>query len=162
MGILLYWWEETLTKHRDWNSKLTTVRGSLLCDYANRNSCLVYGPDSPIINLYNSNATPDILDIVVKDFVLPVYLTVCHALTSNDLPVLIDTMCRASFHDPPGRPDFTRTDWATFQASGESGCSWRGGNRQVHWGVDQRRSSCPSGIWSQASTVSRPTASATC
>jgi hypothetical protein len=25
--------------------------------------------------------------------------------------------CRASFHDPVDRPDFTRTDWAIFQAS---------------------------------------------
>jgi exonuclease III len=26
-------------KHRHWNSRLTTARGSLLCDYINRNSC---------------------------------------------------------------------------------------------------------------------------
>jgi hypothetical protein len=64
-------------KHRDWNYRLTTARGSLLYDYANRNSCLVYGPDSPTTNPYASNATPHVLDIViVKDFVLPVHLTV--------------------------------------------------------------------------------------
>jgi hypothetical protein len=34
-------------KHLDWNSRLTTARGSILCDYANRNSCLVYGQNSP-------------------------------------------------------------------------------------------------------------------
>jgi hypothetical protein len=71
-------------KHRDWNCRLTTSRGSLLCDYANRNSSLVYGTDSPTTNPYNSNATPNVLDIViVKDFVLPVHLTVCQALSSD-------------------------------------------------------------------------------
>jgi hypothetical protein len=29
-------------KHKDWNSRLTTARGSLLRDYADRNSCLIY------------------------------------------------------------------------------------------------------------------------
>jgi hypothetical protein len=71
---------------------------------------------------YNSNEPPDVLDIViVKDFVLPVHLTVCHTLSSDHhLPVLIDTNCRASFHDPLYRSDFTRTDWAIFQASFEA------------------------------------------
>jgi hypothetical protein len=32
-------------KNTDWNSRLTTARGSLLRDYANRNCCLVCGPD---------------------------------------------------------------------------------------------------------------------
>jgi len=43
---------------------------------------LVYGLDSPATNPYNSNAIPDVLDIVVvKDFVLPVHVTVFHALS---------------------------------------------------------------------------------
>jgi len=67
--------------------------------------------------------------VVVKDFVLPVHLTVCHALSSDHLPVLIDTNCRASFHDPLDRPDFTRTDWSTFQASLEARLS---GNPDVN------------------------------
>jgi len=32
-------------KHLDWNARPTT-RGSLLCDYASENSCLIYGPDT--------------------------------------------------------------------------------------------------------------------
>jgi hypothetical protein len=65
--------------------------------------------------------TPDVLDIViVKDFFQPVHLTVCHSPSSDHLPVLIYTNCRASFHDPLDRPDFTRRDWATFQASLEA------------------------------------------
>jgi hypothetical protein len=35
-------------KHTDWNSRLITTRGAFLRDYANRNACLIYGPDSPI------------------------------------------------------------------------------------------------------------------
>jgi hypothetical protein len=66
---------------------------------------------------YTHNATPDVLDIVVvKDFFLPVHLTVCAALDSDHLPILIDTSCRSSFHNLPDRPDFTRRDWAAFQA----------------------------------------------
>jgi hypothetical protein len=104
-------------KHKDWNSTLTTARGSLLRDYDNRNSCFIYGPYSPTTAPYTHNATPDALDIVVvKDFVLPVHLTVCAALSSDHLPILIDTSCRSSFHNMPDRPDFTRMDWVAFQA----------------------------------------------
>jgi endonuclease/exonuclease/phosphatase family metal-dependent hydrolase len=81
-------------KHTDWNCRLTTARGSLLRDYAIRNTCLIYGPDSPTTAPYTHNATPDVLDIVVvKDFVLPVCLTDCSALSSDHLPILIDTIC---------------------------------------------------------------------
>jgi hypothetical protein len=47
------------TKHTDWNSRLTTARGSLLRDYAIRNTCLICGPDSPTTAPYTHNATPD-------------------------------------------------------------------------------------------------------
>jgi hypothetical protein len=54
--------------------------------------------------------------VVVKNFVLPVHLTVCSVLSSDHLPILIDITCRSSFQILPDRPDFTRMDWATFQA----------------------------------------------
>jgi hypothetical protein len=63
-------------KHNDWNSRLTTARRALLRDYADRNSCLIYGPESPTTAHYTHNATPDVFDIVVvKDFVLQIHLT---------------------------------------------------------------------------------------
>jgi hypothetical protein len=66
-------------KHTDWNSRLITTTGALLLDYANRNACLIYGPYSPTTVPYQQTANPDVLDtVVVKDFVLPVHLTVCH------------------------------------------------------------------------------------
>jgi len=34
-------------KHVDWNSRLNTRRAILLRDYADENSCLIFGPDSP-------------------------------------------------------------------------------------------------------------------
>jgi hypothetical protein len=40
-------------------------------------------------------------------------LVLCTKL--GHLPVLIDTACRSSFHHPPDRPNFRRTDWANFQ-----------------------------------------------
>jgi hypothetical protein len=46
------------TNHVDWNSLLTTTRGELLRDYASRNSCLIYGPDSPNTLPYKSSAIP--------------------------------------------------------------------------------------------------------
>jgi hypothetical protein len=71
-------------KHVDWNSRLTTRRGKLLRDYADGNSCLIFGPDTPTTNPYNPSATPDILDIAVtKDLPFPVYLTSCSALSSD-------------------------------------------------------------------------------
>jgi hypothetical protein len=78
---------------------------------------LIYGPDSPTTAPYTHFATPDVLDIVVvKDFVLPVYLTVCSALSSDHLPLLIDTTCRSSFKNLLDLLYFTRMDWAAFQA----------------------------------------------
>ena len=103
-------------KHVDWNSRLTTRWGKLLRDYADENSCLIFGPDTPTTNPYNPSATTDVLDIAVtKDLPFPVYLTSCFALSSDHLPVLIDTACRSSFPHPPDRPNFRRTDWANFQ-----------------------------------------------
>jgi hypothetical protein len=49
-------------KHTDWNSGLTTDRGSLLRDYANRNTS-IYGSDSPTTAPYTHNVTPDVLDM---------------------------------------------------------------------------------------------------
>jgi len=103
-------------KHVDWNSRLSTRWGKLLRDYADGNSCLIFGPDIPTTNLYNPLATPDVLDIVItQNLTTPVYLTSCSALSSDHLPVLIDTTCRSSFQHPPDRPEFRRTDWANFQ-----------------------------------------------
>jgi hypothetical protein len=104
-------------KHMDWNSRLPTAMISLLRENAIRSTCFIYGQDSPTTAPYTHNATPDVLDIVVvKDFVLQVYLTVCSALSSDHLPILIDTTCRSSFQNLLDRPDFTRMDWAAFQA----------------------------------------------
>ena len=78
-------------KHVDWNSKLITTRDRLLRDY----SSLIYGPNTPTAISYNSFATPDALDIdTTKDLVTLVYLTTCSAMSSDLLPILIDTRCR--------------------------------------------------------------------
>jgi hypothetical protein len=45
-------------KHRDWNSRLTTARGSLLRDDANRNTCSIYGLDSPTTAPYTLTLLP--------------------------------------------------------------------------------------------------------
>jgi hypothetical protein len=56
------------------------------------------------------------LDIVItKKFSFLVYLASCLALSSNLFPVILDTVCRSSFHHPPDRADFRPTDWANFQ-----------------------------------------------
>jgi hypothetical protein len=85
---------------------------------------------------YTHNATPDILDTVVTDFVLPVHLTVCAALSSDHLPILIDTHA-----DDPVRMYLTTPtsyEWtdlhsrpALKQASGEFRGKRREGKRQV-------------------------------
>jgi hypothetical protein len=67
-------------KNTNWNSRLISARGFLLPVYANRNSCLIYGPNSATIVPYTHNGTPDVLGIaVVNDFVSLVYLTAPHS-----------------------------------------------------------------------------------
>jgi hypothetical protein len=75
-------------KPKDWNSRLITARGSLLPDYADRNSCLIHGPDSPTTTPYTHSATTDVLHrVVVKDFFLPVHLTLfCTEIGSPAYP----------------------------------------------------------------------------
>jgi endonuclease/exonuclease/phosphatase family metal-dependent hydrolase len=84
-------------KHVDWNSRLTKTRAKLLRDYASGNSCLSYGPESATTLPYNTPANHDNFDIVLtKDLTLRVYLNACSALSSDHLPVLMDTSCRSS------------------------------------------------------------------
>jgi len=52
-------------KHVDQNTRLNARRGKLLRDYADENSSLIFGPDSPNTNPYNSSFTPVVLDIVI-------------------------------------------------------------------------------------------------
>jgi hypothetical protein len=108
----------------EWNSRLTTKRGRSLRDYADRNSCLIHGPSTPTTIPYNPSAIPDIIDIVItRDLVFPVHLTTCSALSSDHLPVLMDTQFRSSFLSPPDRQDFRKTNWSKFQACLEAGMS---------------------------------------
>jgi endonuclease/exonuclease/phosphatase family metal-dependent hydrolase len=116
-GLLVLLAGDLNAKHVGWNSRLITRRGKLLRDYADENSCLIFGPDSPTTIPYNPSATPDVLDIVItRQLASSVHLTSYSALSSDHLPVLIDTVCRSFFRHPPVRPDFTRTDWDNFQA----------------------------------------------
>jgi hypothetical protein len=104
-------------KHVEWNSRLVTKRGRLSRDYADKNSCLIYGPNTPTTVPYNPSATPHVLDIfITKDLVTPVYLTTCSALTSDHLLILIDKRCRSSILNQPDRPDLRKTNWSKFQA----------------------------------------------
>jgi endonuclease/exonuclease/phosphatase family metal-dependent hydrolase len=98
-------------KHVDWKSRMTTRRGKLLHDNADGNSCLIFEPDTPTTNPYNPSVTPGVMEIVLtQDLSFSVYLTSCSALSSDHLPVLIDTACRRYFLHPPCRHDFRRTD----------------------------------------------------
>jgi hypothetical protein len=97
-------------KHVEWNSRLITKRGRPLRDYADKNSCLTYGPNTPTTVPYNPSATPDVIDIAItKDLDYQVYLTTCSTLCSDHFPILIYTQCRSSFFNPPDCPDFRLT-----------------------------------------------------
>ena len=81
-------------KHVEWNSRLITRRGKFLRDYADGNSCLISGPNTPTTSPYNPSGTPDVLDIAVtKDLPFPVYLTSCSARSCTEqslsLPKLV-------------------------------------------------------------------------
>jgi len=104
------------TKHVNWKSRLNTTRGKLLRNYADENSCLIFGPHTPTTKTLKSSAPPEVLDIMMgKDLQIPVYLSSCSALSSDNLPVLIYIECLSSFHHPPLLPDFRRTDWAKLR-----------------------------------------------
>ena len=70
-GLLILMAGDLNAKHVDSNSRLRTRRGKLLHDYADENSCLIHGPDSPSTNPYNSSANPDVLDIVITKKLIP-------------------------------------------------------------------------------------------
>ena len=110
-GLPVLFFGDLNAKHVDWNSRLSTTREKLLLDYADSNSSVIFGPDSPTTNPYNPSATPDVLDIVItRDLQSPIDLTSCSALSSDYLPLFIDTRCRSSFHCPPDCPYVRRTD----------------------------------------------------
>jgi hypothetical protein len=97
------------------DSWLLTLPGSTrqgkLRDYANENSCLIFGPDTPNTNPYNLSATPNVFDLPS-----PGYLFSCSVKSLDHLPIIIDTMCHSPFIQPPDHPDFRPIDWAKFQA----------------------------------------------
>jgi hypothetical protein len=105
-------------KHLDSNSRLTTKRGKNLRGYADRNSCLIFGPNTLTTNPYNPSATPDVLDIVLtRNIASSVHLASGSSLSSKDLSVLIDRACRSSFQHSPDRSDFRRSDWVKFHTN---------------------------------------------
>jgi hypothetical protein len=97
-------------KHVDWNSRLTTVRGKLLRDYADRHSFLIHGPDSPTTIPYNPCATPDVLDIAVtKTLRTPVHLTRCSDTQFSSHTHTLRYHVSVILSQPPG-PSRLQTD----------------------------------------------------
>ena len=93
------------------------MRWVKLRENADENSCLIFEPDSLATNPCNTSATSDVFyTIITKYLPSPVHLTFCFALSSDNLLLIIDAMCRSSFLHPSDRPDFRHTDWAKFQA----------------------------------------------
>jgi hypothetical protein len=95
--------------------RLLTLPGSTrqgkLRNYADKNSCLIFRLDTPTTNPYNLSVTPNVFDLPS-----PGYLFSSSVLSSDHLPIIIDTMCRSPFLQPPDHPDFRPIDWANFQA----------------------------------------------
>ena len=66
------------SKNVDRNCSLIITRGRLLCDYADENSCLIYGPTTHTAVPFTLSATPDVLDILImKDLLTPRYPIIC-------------------------------------------------------------------------------------
>jgi hypothetical protein len=72
--------------HVEWNSRLFTERCRLLTDYGDKNSCLVYGPNTPA-------TTPYTIDIAIRKYLTP---NVHDRVVRTELVSLayIDTQCR--------------------------------------------------------------------
>ena len=71
--------------------------------------------------------------VITRDLPSAEHPTSCSALSSDHLPVFIDTMFRSSFQHPPDRPDVRRTDWANFQTHLEAEIPF---NPELHNGMD--------------------------
>jgi hypothetical protein len=83
--------------HVDWNSRLITTGGTLLRDDADKIVVSSSGPVHLPPKSCNFSATHDILDIVIiGKLVTPVCLTMCSALSSVHLCMLIDKLRRSS------------------------------------------------------------------
>jgi len=54
----------------EWNSRLITKRGRLLCDYADKISCLIYGRNTPITVPYKLSASHDVLEIYITKYLV--------------------------------------------------------------------------------------------
>jgi len=79
-------------KHVNWNSRLKTIRGKILLNYADGNSCLVFRQDTATTNPYNPLDTLDVLDILItKNLTSAVYLTSSSELSSDHFPIFNDT-----------------------------------------------------------------------
>jgi len=103
-------------KHVEWISWLLTNRDRLLRDYADKESCLIYGPNTPTTLPYNPSATPDVLNIVItEDLVTSMYPTTFSAISSDHLPILIDKLCRPSFIKITDHPDSRKIDWSKYR-----------------------------------------------
>jgi hypothetical protein len=104
-------------KHKDWNSRLITATGSFLRDYANRNSCLICGLDSPTTAPY-TRCYPRRPWYSFCQGLCPTGASVCRfvcsALSFDHLPILIDTTCQSSFQNLLDLPDVMRMDWSAF------------------------------------------------
>ena len=152
---------ELNAKHVDWHSPLTTARGTLLLDYANKISCLIYRPLSLTSVQYNRSAIRDVFDIVVTRNVV----TACCALSSDHLPVLNDTSYRPShlnlltalISDGLPGPNSRHACKMWFRLIR----NWRGSYRHVRWGLVLRYSKDPGCFYSQESSACWPAASNT-
>jgi len=83
------------TRHVDWNWRLNTRWAKIVRDYADENSCLIFGQESPNTKPYHPPVSPDVLDIMLtKNISFSVYLTSYFALSLDQLPVFSDISCR--------------------------------------------------------------------
>jgi hypothetical protein len=102
-------------KHTDGISQPIMVRDALLRDYAHKNACLIYGPDSPTSVPYQQNTNPHVLDGLCQGLRLT-SASVYPAFRSDHLHVLIDTTCRTSFQHLLHRLYFKGAEWVAYQA----------------------------------------------
>jgi hypothetical protein len=92
-------------KHTDWNYRLTKARGSLLRDYAIRNTSDPWAGLQTTAS--NTQRYPRRSRHSGCQGLRPTGVSVSSALSSDHLPILIDTTGRSSFQNLLDRPDFT-------------------------------------------------------
>lgn len=76
------------SKNVNWGCRATNKNGETIFPLLNKYGCTLFAPNEPTHYPKNPRHEPDILDITISNFQIPIAVDVVHELSSDHLPVL--------------------------------------------------------------------------